>query len=92
MSSKIRIERAASPARLAELGTRQWPVWEKEASRFPWHYASSETCHVLEGTVTVTPEGGAPVHFGAGDVVTFPAGLSCVWEIHTDLRKHYRFD
>jgi uncharacterized cupin superfamily protein len=46
---------------------------------------------LLEGDVTVTPDGGAPVRFGAGDLVTFAAGLSCSWDVHVAVRKHYRF-
>jgi uncharacterized cupin superfamily protein len=37
------------------------------------------------------PEGGEPVRFGAGDLVVFVAGLSCIWEVHAPVRKHYRF-
>ena len=29
---------------------------------------------------------------GKGDLVTFPAGMSCTWEIRRPVRKHYRFD
>ena len=32
--------------------------------------------------MTVTPDGGDPVEFGKGDLVTFPEGMSCTWEIH----------
>jgi hypothetical protein len=28
----------------------------------------------------------------AGDLATFPAGLSCTWDVHAPLRKHYRFE
>jgi uncharacterized cupin superfamily protein len=35
--------------------------------------------------------GGEPVRFGAGDLVVFAAGLSCTWEVHAPVRKHYRF-
>ena len=89
--SDITIERP-SAARLAQLGVAQWPIWTKEASRFPWTYGATEVCYLLAGDVTVTPAGGAPVRFGAGDLVTFPAGMACVWEIHAPVRKHYRFD
>ena len=41
--------------------------------------------------VSVTPLGGEPVRFGAGDLVVFAAGLSCTWEVHAPVRKHYRF-
>ncbi len=43
------------------------------------------------GDVQVTPDGGAPVEFGAGDLVTFPQNMSCTWKIRKGIRKHYRF-
>ena len=46
---------------------------------------------MLEGEVTVTPEGGEPVKFSAGDLVVFPAGMECKWDVHKAVRKHYRF-
>lgn len=85
------IVRRATEEEVARLGCRAWPVWEKEASTFPWAYDERETCLILEGEVTVTPEGGAPVRFGAGDLVVFPAGLKCRWEIRRAVRKHYEF-
>ncbi|HEY9661852.1 MAG TPA: cupin domain-containing protein, partial [Allocoleopsis sp.] len=61
------------------------------ASTFPWTYDEQETCYFLEGEVMVTPTGGQPVSMGKGDLVTFPAGMSCTWEILKDVRKHYCF-
>ena len=89
--SDIHIEREPSRERLAELGVEDWPVWSCEVSRFPWTYEERETCYILAGRVTVTPDGGEPVTIGAGDLVTFPAGLSCTWDVHEPIRKHYRF-
>jgi len=83
--------RRAEEAEIARLGCRAWPVWEKEVSSFPWSYDERETCLILEGEVEVTPEGGAPVRFGAGDLVIFPAGMRCRWNITKAVRKHYRF-
>lgn len=45
------------PAVLQELGVQSWPTWGCEASKFPWSYSENETCYVLEGRVTVTPDG-----------------------------------
>jgi len=87
----IRIEHQADEQRLGELGVRDWPIWTKEASTFPWHYDESETCYFLEGDVVVTPAGGEPVSMGTGDLVTFPAGMDCTWEVRSPVRKHYRF-
>jgi uncharacterized cupin superfamily protein len=90
-SEIIVVDRAVSAARLRHLEVESWPIWEKEVSEFPWHYDEAETCYLLEGDVTVTPDGGKPVRFSKGDLVTFPAGMSCVWKVHKPVRKHYKF-
>ncbi len=69
----------------------EWGIWTKEVSKFPWHYDEKETCYFLEGEVVVTPEGGEPVRVGKGDLVTFPEGMSCEWDIRRPVRKHFRF-
>ncbi|NSL55446.1 cupin domain-containing protein [Uliginosibacterium aquaticum] len=91
MSSLIVVERALSEVRKTELGVARWPVWEKDVSRFPWTYDSSETCLLVAGEVVVTPVGGEPLTLRAGDLATFPAGMACEWNITRALRKHYRF-
>lgn len=85
----ITIEHNPAPAKLEVMGVYDWPIWKKEASTFPWSYESEETCYFLEGEVTVTPEGGEPVTMGRGDLVTFPKGMQCTWEIHSPVEKHY---
>ncbi|MEM1242032.1 MAG: cupin domain-containing protein [Cyanobacteria bacterium P01_H01_bin.26] len=89
--SNIQIDHQPSLAELKTLGVFSWPIWQKEASDFPWHYDEMETCYFLEGNVTVTPEGGDPVAMGKGDLVRFPAGMSCTWHIDTAVSKHYLF-
>ena len=85
---KIEVKRPAREE-LENQGVFDWPIWEKEVSSFPWTYDSSETCYFLEGDVIVTPDGGDPVSMGKGDLVTFPAGLSCTWEVLEPVEKHY---
>jgi uncharacterized cupin superfamily protein len=89
--NQVRIEHNPDPKRLDQLGVRGWDIWEKEVSEFPWHYDEQEICFFLEGDVQVTPEGGDPVRFGKGDLVTFPVGMSCKWKVLQPVRKHYRF-
>ncbi len=89
--SQIKIERNPDQERLKDLGVSGWPIWTKEASEFPWSYDVQETCYFLEGDVVVTPDGGEPVEMGKGDLVTFPAGMSCTWKIDKDVKKHYEF-
>ena len=88
---EIKIERQPSTERLNQLGVLKWPIWTKEISEFPWTYDDSETCYFLEGDVVVTPVGGESVQVGKGDLVTFPAGMSCTWNIKKDVKKHYQF-
>ncbi len=89
--SQIKVERRPATARLQELKVTHWPIWTKEASEFPWTYDEQETCYLLEGEVTVTCADGETASFAAGDLVTFPEGLSCIWKISKDVRKHYKF-
>lgn len=89
--ANIIVEHQPPQARLDALGVKHWPTWSKEVSVFPWSYSEQEIAYVLEGEVTVTPKNGTPVSFGAGDLVTFPSGLVCTWEVKKPLRKHYHF-
>lgn len=80
-----------SQSQLQNLGVFGWPIWEKEISEFPWSYDAAETCYFLAGDVIVTPQGGEPVRMGQGDLVTFPQGMSCTWQILSPVKKHYSF-
>lgn len=87
----ITVEHNPAPAKLEVLGIYDWPQWSKEISTFDWTYETDETCYLLAGEVLVTPENSPPVLLRRGDLVVFPAGLSCTWEIRQAVRKHYRF-
>lgn len=87
----IQVEKNPAEQRLQELGVRSWAIWTKEVASFPWHYDEQEICYFLEGSVVVTPENGEPVQIGKGDLVTFPEGMDCVWEIQEPVRKQYLF-
>ena len=89
--SRITIDHHPSEQILDELGVRSWPIWTKEPSEFPWHYAEQERCLILEGDIVVTPDGGEPVEIRAGDLVTFPQGMSCTWQVRQAVRKLYQF-
>jgi uncharacterized cupin superfamily protein len=79
-----------SEQRLRELNVATWPIWTKTPSTFEWHYDERETCYLLEGEVTVSTDA-EDVTLRAGDLVTFPPGLSCTWQVRQPIRKHYRF-
>ena len=88
---QIEVTHNPSAETLAQLGCRSWSTWGKEPSVFPWHYDEKETCLIIEGKVTVTPSGGEPVTISKGDLVVFPQGMSCTWNVQEAVRKHYRF-
>jgi uncharacterized cupin superfamily protein len=69
---------------------KTWAIWEKEVSIFEWFYDDHETFYVLEGEGTVTWNGNS-ISFKQGDLVSFPKGLKCTWNVHKRLRKHYTF-
>lgn len=56
-------------------------------------YQGTETCLILEGEFTVTPDDDRePVTVGPGDLCVFPNGMSCTWDVRAPVRKHYKFD
>lgn len=89
--SEIKVLHNPDQKMLDALGVENWGIWEKEESEFPWTYDAEETCYFLEGDVVVTPDGGEPVTMGKGDMVTFPKGMSCRWDIRKAVRKHFSF-
>ncbi len=76
---------------LERLDVNNWSVWECEVKRFDWEYDEKEQFYVLEGKVKVVTHDGEEVEFGKGDLVTFPQGVSCTWDVKEKIRKLYKF-
>ncbi len=76
---------------LEVLDVKSWGTWGCEVSNFDWEYSDIETCYILEGRVVVKTDAGE-TEIQAGDLVTFPKGLKCVWDVKSAIRKHYRFE
>ncbi|KAJ9676439.1 hypothetical protein PVL29_025121 [Vitis rotundifolia] len=86
----IKIERNPPESRLTQLGVKSWPKWGCEPSKFPWTFTTKETCYLLKGKVKVYPDGANEcVEIGAGDLVEFPKGMSCTWDVSVAVDKHY---
>ena len=49
----------------------------------------AETITLIEGDVTITPEGGEPLTVAAGDVAFIPEGTRARWEVHETVRKGF---
>jgi uncharacterized protein len=87
--TKVIIEKLTE-AEINQRSIRNWPLWEKEISRFKWEYEGDEECLIVEGEVIIeTPEGKYKVV--KGDFVTFKNGLKCTWDIKLPIKKHYNF-
>jgi len=87
--SKIKVERPTKE-QLQQLNVKDWSPWECEPSTFDWEYDSEETAYVLEGKVRVkTTE--EDVEINKGDLVTFPKGMKCTWNVLEKIRKVYAF-
>jgi hypothetical protein len=52
---------------------------------WPYH----EFCLLLSGRVIITPEGGVPREYKAGDALVLPMGFTGTWEILETVRKYY---
>ena len=90
-TTAISIVSQPSREQLDNLGVFNWSIWTKEVSEFPWTYDEAETCYFLAGEVAVTTEDGEVATMGKGDLVTFPAGMSCTWKVIQPVKKHYKF-
>ena len=87
--SKIKIEKLSNE-QLEGLNVKGWSSWECEPSTFDWEYGCDETAYVLEGKVKVGTKDGE-VEINKGDLVHFPKGLKCKWNVIEKIRKVYTF-
>ncbi len=88
--SKIKIEKV-SKEKLDSLEVDKWSPWECKPSTFDWEYDEDEWAYVLEGKVKVRAEDGEEVEINKGDLVIFPKGLRCTWNVLEKIRKVYTF-
>lgn len=63
-------------------------VWHCTPGSFYLDHAD-ETVALIEGRVTVTPEGGEAVELRAGDTGFIPRGTRALWEVHETVRKAF---
>jgi len=80
-----------SAAEVSKMDFSNWGTWECGVSTFPWSYDATETCYLLEGNVVVETRD-QKVEFKKGDLVVFPKGLTCKWNVLRPVRKYYKFE
>ena len=86
---EIKVEKPTKEE-LDKLGIDNWGSWSCEPSTFDWQYSSTEVAYVFEGKVNVKTDAGE-VEINKGDLVTFPKGLKCTWNVIEKINKVYTF-
>ena len=67
-----------------------WNAWSCEPSTFDWEYEEKETAYVFEGEVRVK-SAAETAEIKGGQLVQFPKGMKCTWEVIKPIRKVYTF-
>lgn len=76
---------------LEEAGVFSWPLWVHDEDKIEWYYDKTEHCYILEGEATIVSEFDS-ITIRPGDYLILPAGLECVWDIQSKIKKHYSYD
>lgn len=63
--------------------------WEATPGSYHATYTDYEFVHLIEGRITITPDGGQPVTVGPGDAFVVEANFKGVWKIEARVRKHF---
>lgn len=91
----VRVERAVSKERLAELGVDRWSIWKTGKCRFPWDWHVDQQVYVVSGEVRVVPEGAKSgeryMRFVAGDLVRYPKWFEADLFFDGPYEERYRF-
>jgi len=87
---KVLITSPCSASVIIKYGIKNWPIWECEPSKFNWFYDEKEICFIIEGRATITTKKNEVYIIKSGDLVEFPAGLNCEWDVSKKVKKHYR--
>lgn len=63
--------------------------WEATPGTYHATYTDYEFVHMMEGEVTITPDGGEPVHLKGGDAFVVEPNFKGTWKITKAIRKHF---
>jgi uncharacterized cupin superfamily protein len=74
-----------------------WRTDDGKLSNGVWHCtpgvfmlsSPGETITLIEGDVTITPEGGEPVNVRAGEIAYIPEGTRARWDVRETVRKGF---
>jgi len=63
--------------------------WSAGVGAWRVSYDEWEFCHMLEGVCELTPDGGEPQRFRAGDSFVIEPGFVGVWRVIAPMRKRF---
>jgi uncharacterized cupin superfamily protein len=63
--------------------------WEATPGTYHVSYDSWEFAHLIEGQITITPDGGSPQQVGPGDAFVVEKGFKGTWKIQQKVLKHF---
>ena len=86
----VLIKSPCSASVIIQYGIKNWPVWECEPSNFLRNYSEKEVCFIVEGEAKIKTKAGESYFIKSGDLIEFPKGLSCEWQIIKSFKKHFR--
>lgn len=64
-------------------------IWSSTEGAWRVEYEEHEFCQILSGRIVLTPEGGQPTTYVAGDAFVIPAGFRGTWETLEPVCKRY---
>jgi uncharacterized cupin superfamily protein len=63
--------------------------WEATPGTYRQSSEAWEFVHMIEGRITLTPDGGESVQVGPGDAFVVEKGFKGTWEIEEKVRKNF---
>lgn len=63
--------------------------WEATPGTYRAKYEAWEFVHLIEGRITITPDGGAATEVVPGDAFIVEKGFDGTWQIHEKVLKHF---
>jgi len=64
-------------------------IWTATPGTYHATYSEYEFVHLIEGRITITPEGEESLDVGPGDAFVVEAGFKGTWQIREAVVKHF---
>ncbi|MCV6639458.1 cupin domain-containing protein [Candidatus Albibeggiatoa sp. nov. NOAA] len=89
---QVTVEHNPAFAKLEQMAVYEWNIKKQKVSQFDWKYEQKTTYYLLDGEATIDIENQGTITVTAGDLVIFPAGIVCHWNVTQDIEKHFKYE